>query len=487
MHLSTLVDNVRNEAAAFPSSQAMSISPLAYEGGLGPIDPERILTDPSLDPSSTEDPLDDLFEPSAEFQEDAAILQDPSFQPSSASASMSNLSISPAPVPRIPTACEYSLPPPELGTSLLAEFLVDFNTVYPLYRPYAIAEHLRVCYAGGSDGTPLAWASVYVVLGIAHRSRAMSAVATPQDNAMADFYIARILPTVSGLLLAPPSLGLVQCLLGVAMLIRTSSYSTPHVLFVSTALRIAQSLAYNDDQHLASTTASVSASEDSDADIEQQRRVFWLAFIQDTDESILSNLPTSHRREDITTSIPDENPEDSLGAVKAAEGNWTVNLFSLRARLALIQAWAIEQVFSIKARNKSVEELTAATHSLLGRLREWHRHELFQLNVQELQQLLYRSDFLHVLTVEASYFATEFRLHGFLALGMDPRVNPFSADALTQLANQKEHNSFKDAQRLLSLLAVAPQGDVGICWYVPLLAGHSPLSSPHTFTHVKLG
>ncbi|KAJ4304986.1 hypothetical protein N0V90_000514 [Kalmusia sp. IMI 367209] len=410
----------------------------------------------------------DGIEPSADFEEVAALLQDPSFQPPT---ELEDLNINDSVI--VPTTtCDQSLPEPELGASLLAEFLVDFNTVFALYRPNEIAEHIRICYEGRSDGSALAWASAYVVLGIAHRARGMSNIGTPMDNELADYYLCRILPTVSGLLIAPPTLGLVQCLLGLAMLIRSSSHSQPSGLFISTALRIAQFLAYdNGDAQDSSLTQ----------DLEQQRRVFWCAFMLDTVESIFSNAPTTHRKEDIKAPFPEEDPPDSLGSVAAAEGDWKVNLFALRIRLALIQSEAIDRVLSIGARATNPGQ---AAQEVLERLERWRDNDLFRLDPGAMMQLLYRSDLMHVLAVEASYFATVFRIHAFLTLDKNPLVNPFSADVLAILAGKKEHGAYKDAERLLTHLTLIPHGDIGVCWMIklPVIAAFTTVLSHHLHT-----
>jgi hypothetical protein len=469
--LSTWTENLRTQIDAFPAPAPTDPGPSDYTGPIAAFasGPSSIFAGSSevISPG-TDDPLAlptdgnlEAFEPSEDFQEVANLLQDPSFEPPVPLAeSVDQLTIQELddPVDDYVSMCLASLPEPDLGSSLLAEFLVDFNTVFPLYRPHTIANHLRVCYEGGSDGSALAWASAYLVMGIAHRTRAMSAVATPQDNQMADWYLTRILPTISGLLTAPPSLGLVQCLLGLSMLIRSSSNTTPHALFVSTALRIAQTLAYE------YFNVDCQDTEHDAKDFEQQRRVFWLAFMQDTEEGILSNVPTTQRREDITTELPEADPADSQGAVKAAEGDWKINLFALRVRLVLIQAEAIEDVLAIKPRKTTPEEMIARVDGVLGRLEAWRDNEVCRLSPEQLTLLLYRADVIHILSVEASYFATVFRLRAFVALGLDPKVNPFSALALSKLAAMKEQKCFVDAERVISILSTTPHGETGICW-----------------------
>lgn len=453
--LSDWVSNLREEINSWPLEEGPHIGAEGYDAGFEGFDEDWTFpsdSDPSFAQTSPENSIANLSisnVPTTDVLNDFSIVQESSVQP--------KMQITHEQPPLVRAQCDGYLPHPEFGISLLSEFLVDFNTAVPLYRPCVVEGHIRVCYMGGSDGTAMAWATTYVVFGIAHRLRAMSAAATPQDNPQADYYMSRILQGIPNLLLEPPSLGLIQCLLGLAILVRTSSHSTPHASFVSTALRMAQCLAYNDDQ--AHTEAPVK-------DVEQQRRVFWIAFCEDTDESILSNAPTSHRREDIAASRPEENPLDAMGAVTAAEGSWRVNIFSLRARLSLLQAEAIEKVVSVKARNTTPQAAFMTARYVLQGLQDWRKHDLFKLDSEQLMQLLYRSDLVHVLGLEASYFATVFRLQAFLSLGMDARVNPFSTDALTRLSEQKEHSSWKDAKKLLSVLSVAPQGDIGVCWYV---------------------
>lgn len=349
------------------------------------------------------------------------------------------------------------LPPPQLGTALLSEFLVDFNTAFPLYRPQVIVEHLRVCYAGYSDGSAVSWVSAYIVFGLAYCLRAMSATPGKHDRDLAKYYLARTYSSLNNLLLSPPSLGLVQCLIGVAMLVQSTpcGRSVPDAHFLSTSLRIAQTLAYHEDGTEIAET---------DRDVDQERRVFWLGFINDTYTSVLSNAPTTQRREDIVAPRPDENPDDSFGAVVAAEGHWKVNIFSLRVCLALLQAEAIEQVFSPKGRSLGPVHLDAAATVVRARLQAYHEHEIFQLSPDQLFQLLYRSDITHAACLEAAYFATIYRLYSFCALDRNPRINPFSPDGLRRMARVKTHHAYLAAKRLLSLLPIAPRGDVAWYW-----------------------
>lgn len=279
----------------------------------------------------------------------------------------------------------------------------------------------------------------------------MSTTGTAHDNEMARYYLARIYHALNSLLVAPPSLGLVQCLIGVAMLISTtsSSYSMSEGHFTSTALRVIQSLAYQDDDF------------GMTRDTAQERRVFWLAFINDTNASIMTNCPTIYRQEDV---VECSYEFESIGDVTAAEGHWKVNVFRLRVRLALLQAEATDQVLSKTTRTTSALDIEAATAMILARLQTYHDHEVFRLSPSQLFALLYRSDVCHIFSLEATYFATLFRLHAFKALGSNPKINPFCILGLDMMAKISDHKSYAAAKRLLSLVPIAPRGDVGVYW-----------------------
>jgi hypothetical protein len=55
-------------------------------------------------------------------------------------------------------------------------------------------------------------------------------------------------------------------------------------------------------------------------------------------------------------------------------------------------------------------------------------------------------------------------LNAFLAFDMNHRMNPFSLEGMTRLSEMREQKSFPEARRLLSLLPIAPRGDVGLYW-----------------------
>ncbi|KAL6711243.1 hypothetical protein ACN47E_005774 [Coniothyrium glycines] len=472
--VSTWVENLRHEVETMPRPPPPTIDPFALESrtnanaGLLSLDLDSLaLENYNADMMVSEMTLPHIIDElplSINYQAEAALLQGTMFSqsitaPDNDHVSMPDEQYENGLTPPTPQyyECDWYLPPPEVGTSLLAEYLTDFNTAFPIYQPHVIAEHLRVCYAGESDGTSVAWTSAYVVFGLAHMLRAMSTAGTKSDNDMAQYYLSRIYHGLSGLLTAPPSQGLVQCLLGVATLIMSTPchYNLSEGHFISTALRVMQGITYQDGDEVAS---------DSGRDVEQERRVFWLAFIYDTSASIMTNSLTTHKQEDINHCVSDI-PPDGLGSITAAEGHWQVNMFTLCVKLAILQAEAIDQVVSLtRNRNATPLDIEAAAVMVLTRLEMFHGHEIFRLGAGQLFEMLYRSDICHVVNLEATFFSTVYRIYAFLALGKNPKINPFLLDGLQKVAGTTEHKSYKEAKRLLSLLSIAPRGDIGLYW-----------------------
>ncbi|RAR07907.1 fungal specific transcription factor domain-containing protein [Stemphylium lycopersici] len=460
--LSTWVNSLRQEVEAGPRPQLPDFNPFDLDPvGEGPgVAFDETLATLSIDEShqaafgmdiSTQYPLGNMT-PSSDFHEDAALLQSANYEPDMVNSGNPLL-------PSVPPQPEQELylPSPELGTTLLAEYLTDLNSAYPLYQPHVIADHLRTCYAGNADGSAVAWSSAYIIFSMAHHVRAMGAAGTSYDTDMAQYYLARVYSGLSDLLNEPPSLGQVQCLIGVALLIMSSScsYNKAEGHFVSTALRIIRSLAA-DPPHLDSPLTSIDGA--------QQRRVFWIAFVNDVNLSIMNNTPTTHRLEDVSNCA--DFVADEISAIATAGNNWRIHIFWLSTRLALLEIEAIDQVLS-HAHNNVPLDVAAAATIVLARLHTFRQqHQIFQLKPSQTFQLLYRTDVVHAVALEAMYFATVYRLHALMALDMDPGINPFEINGLVRMSQLKQHKSYEAAKRLMEVLPIAPRGNIALYWLV---------------------
>jgi hypothetical protein len=267
----------------------------------------------------------------------------------------------------------------------------------------------------------LCWVLAYIALGIAHRLRAVSLFAVADDTTNADFYLNKCLAVLPGLLLQKPTLSLVQALLGVSTLLQTSDRSRKAPLFISTAMRMAQNLAYNE--------AGQGRDEGRSRDI-QEVYVFWIAFFMDTAMNLRAIRPNTQKLVDISAPLP--NASSSASWASISPDNYSVdgkvNVFALHASLALIQAEALEELFSVKASQRSAI-LTASTfESIISKLNIWRRtNPLADAEAPAMLKSMYRSDAVHSITLEASYFETLYQLHAANALrAFTHRLDVFS-------------------------------------------------------------
>lgn len=345
-------------------------------------------------------------------------------------------------VPEFASLPRCFLPTTREGISLLETYFHDFNTKIPLLSPLAIVTHLRDCYDGTAAGIPESWVLTYITFGIAHRMRAMSSSSTSEDSTMADFYMSKCLWTLAELLLGEPRLQLVQCLLGVAILLQTSDKSHRAASYTSIAMRMVQDLAYNEEQ--------------DDDESREKGYSFWIAFFMDNDLALSKSRPSSQRLADISIPLPGAADQDWWGPRDQSHSNTegSINVFALHASLAVIQAEISEELFSARARK--IGNIPAAYTDICSKLLYWRRSsELLTLDPLVLSQRSNRSDLIHLVFLEASYFRTVFHVYASQALGsFNTAIDVISPDSFRALAPIGLPACIEDAQRLLSWMVL---------------------------------
>jgi len=350
------------------------------------------------------------------------------------------------------------LPPANDAYALLMEFLSDFNSKVPLIAPQHIYAHMRHCYSSG-DAPRLSWMLTYLTLGIAHRLRAMSLFSGPDDMKQADWYLNQSLVKLPSLLMQEPSLELVQALLAVSVLLQTSSRSRRAALFVSNAMHMLQALGYHDGQTLERNVLRR----------KEQQYAFWIAFEMDPDMSLATMRQCAQNRSEIAVALPNEYDTDWWAGKPtpiATEPGACFNLFALNTSLALIQAEALETLFSLQSRSYPTSVLQANLQAILLQLQAWRRKSvIFSAEVQQLYISMYRSDIVHLIVLEATYFRTLYQLHAVLVLGtFGTKWDVLSGNSLRALAALDMTSCVADARRLLSLSALVAGANISTTW-----------------------
>ena len=347
-----------------------------------------------------------------------------------------------------------SLPPVQGGMFLLQEFLVDFNTAIPIFDPAAITSLFQVSYENTAMGLAVEWVAIKVVLAIAHRLRSMSPLGVPQDSENAQIYLQECLDVVPQLLMMRPTMLLAQCFLGIACIISTSSRPYPAQVFVSLAMRVVQDLHVNDPKRPEAISAP---------DSPQQQRIFWVAYFMDADMAMRAGRLPSLSPRLINVDLPGD--EDPAGVVTAEGGEFKANIFRLHVELALLEAEFMEQVLLPRSARSSDCPENAELRSINSRLEEWRRNWLFELDAQDLRSALHRSDLVHVVVLESTYFSTAYAFGTYIAPTSHAGHNPFSAEGLMEgISKQKAQMLYKDARRFINLLRLIPGDDIASNW-----------------------
>jgi hypothetical protein len=340
-----------------------------------------------------------------------------------------------------PNLGRCSLPPIEDSQALLTEYLRDFNSRVPLLAPEAIVSHMRDCYSGAAKVAPSSWILTFLVFGMAYRLRALVPSARLDSTSKAEQYLDRCLDNFSKVLLEEPNERIVQCLLGTAILLQGSDKSHRVASFVSIAMQMAQELGYNE--------ACISEGDNSTQN-RVEKLVFWIAFVMDADLSMCALKPITQKHRDIMIGLPSAHNYDwwSDDGRGTAPGT---NFFSLHTSLAIIQARALEEVFSPRANSQPAQQ-SIAVLAMMTKLSDWREHSRL-----DAPSDLQASDLLHLATLEASYFRTLYQLVAAQQIGrLTYRQDSFSHITLRAQWHNRPSTFYDAATRLLSLLALLP-------------------------------
>lgn len=368
------------------------------------------------------------------------------------SGSLDAIDIDLRPQSRTLGARKCSMPPPQGGLFLLQEYLVDFNTAVPLFDAATISGLFLDCYNGRADGRMVSWVTVKTVLAIAHRLRAMSSLGVPQDSENVQIYLEEVIAELPTLILMEPSLLIAQLYLGIAVVLSTSSRPQPASTLVSMSLRVLQDIRTDD----ADGDHSVMPT-----DPQCRERVFWIAYSMDADISLRTKRAPSLSSRLINLKLPSEDQPDGAGKLRAAEGDFTIDIFRLRAELALYQAQLMECVLAPGL----AEQASLALQETAANLHNWRGHYLFRLDAMELRSILHRSDLVHIIILESMYFTTAYLVQFYNCGGLALRYNLLSAKGMSAaMALSDDVLPYDDARRLMQFLKLLADDEILCNW-----------------------
>jgi hypothetical protein len=245
----------------------------------------------------------------------------------------------------------------------------------------------------------------------------------------------------------------------------------PTYFFIATAMRLAHSIGL----HKKGANFNLNS-----AEVEQRKRVFWIAYMLDKDICLRSGRPPIQDDDDMNVELPAEFPADNIGNIPLSDGKGTMNLFRLMCTFSIIQSNVYKGLYSVKAAKQTDGELLNTIGELDRELEEWKdgialefrpehdikaSHTPLILQVAVLHLGYYNClTTIHRMSVHHGYWTSRlsnFAIQGLNARPLNPRVF-MSAQLCVQAARASIH-----------LLKYIPKGDLSCVWliiYFPVTA-----------------
>ncbi|KAL1881882.1 hypothetical protein Daus18300_000936 [Diaporthe australafricana] len=356
------------------------------------------------------------------------------------------------------------LPPKHECVSLLQDYFDNFNCMFPLFHRPTFMHLVERQYTKDPYSGSGWWASLNVALAIAHRLRVMSNLVPHEEDAKAWGYMKNAMACFAELVMRNTDLLSVQALLGMALFMQGTPNPQPSSLLIGTAIR----LSHNIGLHKRGTGFNLNPIE-----IEQRKRVFWIAYMLDKDLCIRSGRPFAQDDDDMNVELPDTDPEDNIGNIPLADGKGKMNLFRVMCELALIESRVYKKLYATKATKQTDGELLQTIGELDQELEDWKDRMPIEYRPENEIQASHTPLILHVVMLHFTYYnclttihrmsihrgywtsrLSNFAIQGLNAKPLNPRV--FNSAALCTSA----------ARASISLLKYVPQGDSSVVWMV---------------------
>ncbi|KAF2772983.1 hypothetical protein EJ03DRAFT_348038 [Teratosphaeria nubilosa] len=356
--------------------------------------------------------------------------------------------------------------------ALLKDYFEHFNQMFPLFHEPTFMHLVDKHYSRDPYEGSGWWASLNVALAIGHRLRVMSNFVGQEEDEHAWGYLKNAMAVMTELTIRNTDLLSVQALLGMALFLQGTPNPQPSFFLVAAAIRLAHSLGL----HKRGSGFGL-----NDAENEQRKRVFWIAYMLDKDICLRSGRPPAQDDDDMNVELPSENPPDNVGNVPltveqtAADkgGRKTMNLFRLMCLFAQIQSRVYKNLYSVKASRQTDGELLNTIGDLDAELEAWKdsipadfrpdneinaAHTPLILHVVVLHFAYYNClTTIHRMSVHHGYWTSrlsEFAVQGLNSRPLNPRV--FMSAALCVNA----------ARTSIGLIRYIPQGDYACVWLI---------------------
>ena len=357
------------------------------------------------------------------------------------------------------------LPPKSIAIVLVDEAFKSFNATFPIFDAQSFLQLLRNHYSESGSSDPGCWACINVVFALAHRFRAMRTLEAENENSAACGYMQNALAVISELTMLHNSLPAVQALLGMTIVLQGTPNPRLCSVLIAACIRLAQTMGLhrkNQDQTL------------TEAEIEERKNVFWIAYSIDRDISLRTGQPPAQDDDDMDVDLPTGRTlYGSQVAPLNRNGNEldTFNFFSAQIGLAIIQGQIYKKLYSVKGTHQSEVQQLVAVQELDSMLADWRSSVPMDFEDDTITslQLPISPELLHMIILRFSYVNCLITVHRPFPWSSSPRPNssnpPLDPALGVQNALSPESICIVEARKTIRLIQITPHGDYASAWY----------------------
>lgn len=297
------------------------------------------------------------------------------------------------------------LPPFEEIQPIIENYFTHINSLMPLFSQTTFLGKLHDYYASECQNPRKTWAAINIVLALSTRlptSPSADLDLQNEDGQVAK-YVSNVQSILSELVTRDVDLLSLQVILGLVIIFNSLKDSSPAVVLIGTAVRLAHRLRLHsrDHQHNSHPDEAL-----------QRSRVFWIAYLFDKDICIRHHTPSVQADDDIDLDLPIDMPPDGAGNVYAKDGRFLVNFFRLRLRLAHVQGQVYDQLFSTRASKITPQERQRRVALLHNQLERWRLTVPSELQADVVAEHANRTTVFWLCMTHFSYLGCLVMIHG---------------------------------------------------------------------------
>ncbi|KAL2696293.1 hypothetical protein AAEP93_002707 [Penicillium crustosum] len=363
------------------------------------------------------------------------------------------------------------LPPKDEIISLVNDYLEQFNLLCPIFQPSSLLSLCEEKKLQGLLNFPSRWASLNVVLAIGHMVRIKNTSTVQAGRQKSWLFMKNALGVLNDLCFGLPDVWTVQALIGMILFLMGTLSSQPCRYLISSVMRIC---------HVIRLERSENGSALCPEELEQRRRIFWIAYCLDKEISLRVGTPLAQSDDDMDVLLPMEVPLDNIGTLSTTNQRETFNAFRSMCELGLIKGQVYKHLYSVRAADRPLVEVAAAVEMLNQKLEQWKNSipVEFQPESRRLSAFPKSPMAVSLLFLHLSYFNCLIAIHRVAAvrgpmLGRDliERNSVYNLPHPTVFLSKSL--CINAATASINLLKYMPQSNIpliGILIYYPIIA-----------------